>query len=317
MTVTLLQGDCTRVLRGLPAGEFQTCVTSPPYWKLRDYEIEGQFGLESTPAEYVAKLVAIMREVRRVLRDDGTLWLNLGDSYAAAGRHTASGKTAMVGNTRRGVANLGTTRVPPGLKPKDLIGIPWRVALALQDDGWWLRSDIIWHKPNCMPASVHDRPTVDFEHVFLLAKRARYYYDAEAIAEKAEGARGGAPRKIHEAKAQGEHGATSALYHAWQGAPTRNRRSVWRIPTRGYKGAHFAVFPSALVEPCIKAGTSARGACPTCGKAWERVVERKRHASLSSGEHHDPQGVGALRDENGTIHWGDQHPDKNPERWKP
>jgi len=245
-------------LRQLPDQSAHTIATSPPYWGLRDYGVGGQIGLEKTPEEYVEKLVEVFREARRVLRDDGTLWLNLGDSYAASGGHRASGASARVGNTRRGVANLGTTYVPPGLKPKDLIGIPWRVAFALQADGWWLRSDIIWAKSNPMPESVKDRPTKSHEYIFLLAKSSKYYYDQDAIREPAingERFHGGYDGSGIINKTAARNGRVNpnnrTLY--------RNKRDVWTVPTKPFKGAHFAVFPPDLIRPCILAG------CPPGG----------------------------------------------------
>jgi DNA modification methylase len=215
-------------LADIEAGSVQTCVTSPPYWGLRDYGHDGQLGLESTPDEYVARMVGVFREVRRVLADDGTLWLNLGDSYATGagkvGDHPGGG---VQGASWRG-ATTSPNRLPiEGFKPKDLVGIPWRVAFALQADGWWLRQDIIWHKPNPMPESIRDRCTKSHEYLFLLAKSERYFYDNEAIAEQA----------LH--------------------SDTRNRRSVWTIATKPFKGAHFAVMPEALAEPCVLAGSRA------------------------------------------------------------
>src|SRR5690554_2162246 len=177
---TLYQGDALETLRRLPDGSVHTCVTSPPYWGLRDYGVDGQIGLEETPEEYVEKLVTIFREVRRVLRDDGTLWLNLGDSYATK-PCGGIGRNAKVTATKKAIQK--SAGIPQGLKPKDLVGIPWRVAFALQADGWYLRRDIIWHKPNAMPESVKDRPTAAHEYIFLLSKSPRYYYDADAIRE--------------------------------------------------------------------------------------------------------------------------------------
>jgi hypothetical protein len=162
------------------------------------------------------------------------------------------------------------------IKQKDMVPIPWMVAMSLQADGWYLRSDIIWAKPNPMPESVTDRPTKAHEYLFLLSKNAHYFYDAEAVREEAVGGIGGAPIKIHDDSAQGQHGATSVLYRPWPGSASRNRRDVWTIPTAPYRGAHFATFPPALVEPCILAGTSAKGNCPECGAPWERVVEREK-----------------------------------------
>lgn len=252
--MNILQGDALTVLRTLPDESVQCCVTSPPYWGLRDYGTEGQLGLEATPEEYVANMVEVFREVRRVLRSDGTLWLNLGDSYAGSGK----GAWSVVGPQKevyvpdpKGPA-AAIPKVPPGLKPKDLVGIPWRVAFALQADGWYLRSDIIWAKPNPMPESVTDRPTKSHEYLFLLSRSERYYYDADAIREPAETGTPG-----HLKAGYGARHSTSAALAGYQSdaATGRNRRSVWTIATQPYPEAHFATFPEALVEPCIKAGS--------------------------------------------------------------
>ena len=269
MSIYLRLGDCRDVLPTLPDQSVHCCVTSPPYFGLRDYGHPDQIGLEPTPDEYVDRLVAVFREVRRVLQDDGTLWLNLGDSYAQGGSGGASCKStlkndgsAVFGARAQEIAlneSSFSSKPEPGLKQKDLIGIPWRVAFALQADGWYLRQDIIWHKPNPMPESVTDRCTKAHEYIFLLTKSARYYYDAEAIKEDAVGCTGGAPKKIHDPAAQGRHGATSALSAPWTGSATRNRRSVWTVATQPYSGAHFATFPPKLIEPCILAG------CPPGG----------------------------------------------------
>ena len=274
----LLQADARAI--PLRSGSIQCVVTSPPYWGLRDYGVPGQLGLETTPEEYVAAMVEVFREVRRVLRDDGTVWLNLGDSYATgAGKvgDRPSGGAQGDAWAERG-AMTSPNRMPiPGLKPKDLVGIPWRTAFALQADGWYLRSDIIWSKPNPMPESVTDRPTKAHEYLFLLSKAARYYYDAEAVKEPTEpqvvkmpdgwdtGA--GAHGSIHRNGRQRGQPGTAIV-------TSRNRRTVWEIATEPYPEAHFATFPEKLVEPCILAGTSARGACPACGAPWGRVVER-------------------------------------------
>ena len=266
-----MQGDVLTVLARLPSDHFHAVVTSPPYWGLRDYGVEGQIGLEPTPEAYVAKMVEVFREVRRVLRPDGTLWLNLGDSYAGSGKGIGSD---------HGKAVITDEDIPAtdwkslGLKSKDLMGIPWRVALALQADGWWLRSDIIWHKPNPMPESVEDRPTKAHEYVFLLTKSARYYYDAEAVKETSEyqpGEREDVPRGGFNGKYDdGNHpGSFRAI------RPTRNLRDVWTIPSQPYPEAHFATFPEALVEKPILAGTSEKGCCAECGAPWERVTENK------------------------------------------
>ena len=270
--VTIHNGDCLEVLRTLPDESVQCCVTSPPYWGLRDYGHDGQIGLESTPEAYVGRMVEVFREVRRVLREDGTLWLNLGDSYAASGV-SGLGTTSGHGKFRGGAKTDSRIRersCPAGLKVKDLVGIPWRVAFALQADGWYLRQDIIWHKPNPMPESVTDRCTKAHEYVFLLAKSPRYYYDAEAIQENSvdkESINGRRPRK-HHALAEMDptgFGATRLGFlngrsnQAGTTYPTRNRRSVWTVTTKPYSGAHFAVMPPDLVKPCILAG------CPEGG----------------------------------------------------
>ena len=243
-------GDSRDVLGTLEDRSIHTCVTSPPYWGLRDYGHDGQIGLEETPEEYVESMVAVFREVRRVLRDDGTLWLNLGDSYASGPASGGQGKQ-WEGNNQR----------PPGLKPKDLVGIPWRVAFALQADGWYLRSDIIWHKPNPMPESVTDRPTKAHEYVFLLSKSARYYYDAEAIKETATGRAPG--NKTHKHTAAYENGdersRTKGGLLNVGAVDTRNKRTVWTVPSRPYSGAHFATYPPDLIKPCIMAGAPAGG----------------------------------------------------------
>ena len=246
--VALYCGDALAVLRDVPDASVQTCITSPPYWGLRDYGVAGQLGLESTPEEYVAALVAVFREVRRVLRDDGTLWLNLGDSYTT-GASTAprASDPKAVADLSRGVARIGTA----GLKAKDLVGIPWRVAFALQADGWYLRSDIIWAKPNPMPESVTDRPTKAHEYVFLLSKGERYFYDAEAIREASvSDHRSGNGYARPEQLSRGGRGQEQG----WELTPWRNRRSVWTIATAPYPEAHFATFPPDLVKPCVMAG---------------------------------------------------------------
>jgi DNA modification methylase len=244
------------VLKTLDGGIAQTCVTSPPYFGLRDYGVAGQIGLEDTPDAYVARLVEVFSEVRRVLRDDGTLWLNLGDSYASAGGPGAGGNAVRIGRAYQQRNVRPSSYV--NNKPKDLIGIPWRVAFALQADGWYLRQDIIWHKPNPMPESVRDRCTKAHEYIFLLSKSARYYFDGEAIFEKASGA---APGNIKPTKGAREYlgGAmkhrTAANLHKVCARETRNRRSVWTVATTPFKGAHFATFPPAIPELCIKAAS--------------------------------------------------------------
>ena len=275
MKHTILNGDVIDCLRSLPDACVQCVVTSPPYWGLRDYGVEGQIGLEPTPEEYVEKMVEVFREVWRVLRDDGTLWLNLGDSYNGSG---GAGGDYAPGGLKAGQPKYPGRRIS-ALKPKDLVGIPWRVAFALQADGWYLRSDIIWSKLDPMPESVTDRPTKSHEYVFLLSKRPRYFYDADAIREahkepnRGNGERDRVNYNIGGIIGRGRVGEYEEGVRLYNPAG-RNRRTVWEIATQPMPDAHFATFPEALVEPCIKAGTSARGACPKCGAPWRRVVER-------------------------------------------
>jgi len=275
--ITLYCGDCREVLRELPDESVHCVITSPPYWGLRDYGVDGQLGLEPTAELYVQHLVEVFREVWRVLRDDGTLWLNLGSSYAGSGKGMSRNGPSHgpKQRTNRGSVNLPVFGVPTGFKPKDLVPIPWMVAMALQADGWWLRSDIIWQKPNCMPSSVRDRPTISHEYVFLLTKSARYYYDQEAIKEPARDW-GTRDRKEGSAFVNGTPGGSrqSGGKDCNFASRGRNKRSVWTILTRPYGGAHYAVFPPDLVEPIILAGTSAKGCCPKCGAPWERIVTK-------------------------------------------
>lgn len=248
-------GDCRDSLRAMAAAgvRVQTCVTSPPYFGLRDYGHDGQIGLEETPEQFIAQLVEVFRCVRDVLAEDGTLWVNIGDTYAA-NRGTQPAPT----NTRNKTGHVGSAEVPAGLKPKDLIGIPWMLAFALRADGWYLRQDIIWHKPNPMPESVTDRCTKAHEYVFLLSKGRRYFYDAEAVKEPVAAstiARITQPTLSQQVGSTRVPGKTNGNMKAVGGTEKRNRRSVWSITTQPYRGAHFAVFPTALVEPCILAGS--------------------------------------------------------------
>jgi DNA modification methylase len=258
--------------------------------------VDNQIGLEPTLAEYIASLVDVFRAVRRVLRDDGTVWLNLGDSYAANRTYRVTD------NKHTNVGNNGAMKVPEGLKPKDLMMVPARVAIALCDDGWYLRSDIIWAKPNPMPESVQDRCTSAHEHVFMLTKKPRYFYDADAIREEHTAVPFGGKDKGY-APAHPDHG-TPELAHGpsrrgegrcGNNPSGRNKRNVWTISTTPYPGAHFATFPPKLVEPMILAGTSERGCCPACGAPWVRVVERKPNPmGINGGEHREPGRNGAL-----------------------
>lgn len=240
--------------------EAQTCVTSPPYFGLRDYGHEGQIGLEQTPEEYIEAMVEVFRCVRDVLADDGTLWLNIGDSYAGSGKGRNADGTHQEGGkqgTSRGTVDGKLTKAhAPSCKPKDLIGIPWMLAFALRADGWYLRQDIIWHKPNPMPESVRDRCTKAHEYIFLLSKSPKYYYNHEAVKETAVG--GSSGNKVRtDATVRSPHfkKGTVASGVPWEGKEKRNRRSVWSVNLKPYKGAHFATFPPALIEPCILAGS--------------------------------------------------------------
>ena len=221
----VMRADALTALAAVPDRTFRCCVTSPPYWGLRDYGEEHQIGAEPSLTDYLNNLRAVFAEVRRTLTDDGTLWLNIGDGYTSGGR---TWRDADKKNKGRAMDYRAPT--PDGLKPKDLIGVPWRLAFALQDDGWYLRSDIIWHKPNCQPESVKDRPTRSHEYLFLFSKSEKYHYDHEAIKE---------PTTTVSLKETG----------------LKNRRSVWSINTESFAGAHFATFPTKLVEPCILAGS--------------------------------------------------------------
>lgn len=270
MSARILRGDCRELLRALPDASVHCVVTSPPYWGLRDYGVDGQIGLEAAPSEYVDTMVEVFREVWRVLRPDGTVWLNLGDTYATrpcGDRHTFDPKY----NGRARAAGYPNRCGPHGVKHKDLVGIPWRVALALQDDGWWLRQDNIWAKRNCMPESVRDRTTRAHEYMFMLTRAPRYFYDATAIEEDGDYPAGTRAAK-GSAKRSGKHDVNSRPpeYAVYSGK--RNKRSVWHIATQPFAEAHFATFPPDLIEPCIKAGTSERGCCRECGAPWLRQL---------------------------------------------
>jgi DNA modification methylase len=263
---TILVGDVRQRLKDIPDNTVQACITSPPYWGLRDYGHDGQIGLEQSPAEYVAEMVAVFEEVRRVLRDDGVLWLNLGDSYNGTANNGTGQNGFNDGRTNRDKRfSVGGVE---GLKPKDLVGIPWRVAFALQEAGWWLRQDIIWHKPNPMPESVTDRCTKAHEYLFMLTKSPKYFFDSSTIDEEAKTAPGATwkERKAAGATAgnvivgDGRRNGTQRVVHG-EGVTSnltrqdgrRNKRSVWTINTKPFKGAHFAVMPEALCEPPILA----------------------------------------------------------------
>lgn len=275
MSVTLLQGDCIEVMRGVDAESVHCCVTSPPYWGLRDYGVDGQIGLEASLQEHLARLVEVFREVRRVLRPDGTLWLNYGDAYASTinGRSAAEQKAA--GTDDRTFRGKPISTIGGGLKPKDRMLLPARVAIALQDSGWWVRDEIVWHKPNPMPISIRDRTTPAHEMIYMLSKSARYYYDQAAIKEPvAEASKkryaqetlqtqiGGFKQEAYESGLVGQRARSrrpAEILKTLVGQETRNRRSVWTIPPQPFREAHFATFPPALIEPCVLAG------CPEGG----------------------------------------------------
>jgi DNA modification methylase len=326
MTITILTGCCLSLLQALPSQSVHTCVTSPPYWGLRDYGIAGQLGLERSPAEYVQQITAVFREVRRVLRDDGTLWLNLGDSYASQGGTGHQGKHGQRHDRTHTQRQLLAAAGMSDLKPKDLVGIPWRVAFALQEDGWYLRSDIIWSKPNPMPESVTDRPTKSHEYLFLLTKSEQYHYDAKAIAEpcnwnpddtkmpdgwdtgpgshgnyhragREQGARvkrsGNNKRKSGTERGCPEgSGANVCGSVPWEGT-TRNKRTVWTVATKPFSEAHFATYPPELIEPCILAGSPLGGTVldPFFGAGTTGLVA-DRHGRHCIGIELNPEYVG-------------------------
>lgn len=277
MECTILQGDALELLRTLPPESVHTCVTSPPYYNLRDYGVEGQIGNEDSVEEYLQALVAVFREVRRVLHPNGTLWVNMGDSYA-----TSSGNQPPT-NTRNSCGHT-SKRVPQEYKRKDLIGIPWQLAFALRADGWYLRQDIIWQKPNCMPESVKDRCTKSHEYIFLLSKSANYYFNAAAISEPVTSDKGNARTfrgggaytggRSHDNSAQVERESHG---NGENKTGRRNKRSVWSVSTNGFSGAHFAVFPEKLIEPCILAGCPEGGVVldPFAGSGTAGVVAKR------------------------------------------
>lgn len=281
----ILPVDCRVAMRDFMAPKsVHTVVTSPPYFGLRDYGTDGQLGLEPTPDDFVAALVEVFREIRRVLRDDGTVWLNLGDSYAGAGYSNH----VNTGGTQRCDGGKQKHSLNSGLDSKQLIGIPWRVAFALQADGWYLRQDIIWEKPNPMPESVRDRCTKAHEYIFMLTKRPKYYFDAEAIKEPVQSDR--APSRKAKMSGAGRDGVrTQGKPYDGTGA-TRNKRSVWRVSTKPFKGAHFATFPIDLIEPCILAGCPEQ-CCASCGAPIIPIYERPSPQPVVEGSDLDRYGT--------------------------
>jgi DNA modification methylase len=292
---TILPGNSAETLRALPDCSVDCCVTSPPYYGLRDYGVDGQIGLEETPEEYIKKLVAVFHEVRRVLNNEGTLWVNIGDTYAGSGNGAAHYPDTTIGRiqgTNRGIVdkpNLPQGKVPKGYKAKDLVGIPWMLAFALRADGWYLRQDIIWHKPNPMPESVNDRCTKSHEYLFLLSKSPRYYFDNKAIQEIAayDGRKDTRMKGSHKYSKKGVFPRNAPQTFAargherWQtdeeGNYLRNKRDVWIINTKPTPYAHFAVFPEKLVLPCILSGCPENGIVldPFLGSGTTAIVAMK------------------------------------------
>jgi DNA modification methylase len=282
----IIHADVLKGLATLPNESVHCCVTSPPYWGLRDYGVDGQLGLEKTPQEYIAKMVEVFREVRRVLRKDGTCWLNVGDSYAANRSYQVTD------NKHIDVGNNMASKIPDGLKPKDLCLIPFRLAIALQEDGWWVRSDIIWAKPNPMPESVTDRPTKSHEYMFLLTKSAKYYFDQEAVREQGtyiepKPRPSGMERNGQKYREKVKYGGGGTSFSGHSGFykangdlisdGTRNIRDVWFVNTQPTPEAHFATFPEALIVPCIKAGCPEGGTVldPFFGSGTTGIVAKK------------------------------------------
>lgn len=261
-SIHLLTGDAIEQLRKLPPNSVHCVVTSPPYFGLRDYQTDGQIGLEETPEAYVQRLVDVFREVKRVLRHDGTVFLNLGDSYATnGGAHTAGSYDGGVG---RAMSSGRQRRAPATLKPKDLIGIPWMTAFALRTDGWYLRRDIVWAKKSYLPENVQDRPTTSHEYIFMLSKSAQYFFDPEPVRN--------APTGRMEPMGFGHVPERTDKTYMMNGSVGSNVRSVWSFAPKPFMGEHFASFPPELPQRCILAGTSQHGVCARCGAPWRRIV---------------------------------------------
>jgi DNA modification methylase len=276
-TNRIICGDAAAALQSIPPESVNCCITSPPYYGLRDYGARGQLGLEQPPAEYIARLVAVFREVRRVLRGDGTVWIVIADSYAGSGKGALRAeklKTTKTKQSYRYTVDNPAAQIPQtwdGIKPKDMIGAPWLLAFALRDDGWYLRSAIIWHKPNALPESCRDRPTRSYEHIFLLSKSPQYYYNQAAVAEPvAAGTQARMKRAVSDSHkyADAAPGQTAQTFNKPRPnragvevtlADTRNLRDVWSVSTKSYRGAHFATYPAALITPCVLAGCPAGG----------------------------------------------------------
>ena len=296
-THKIILGDCIAGMKTMPVGCIQTCITSPPYFGLRNYQGgTEEIGQEQTPESYIQKMVEVFREVRRILRDDGTVWLNLGDSYASNGcyinawyekEHNKEKKHLHTENRERYEDRKAFRGGEFNIKAKDLIGIPWRVAFALQADGWYLRQDIIWHKPNPMPESVTDRCTKSHEYIFMLSKKSHYYFDHEAIKEKAVGVPH-APGNKNKTQPSEKGARDPALEpdRVWASDGKRNRRSVWTVTTKPFRGAHFATFPKDLIEPCVLAGCPIGGTVfdPFTGSGTTAIVSLKHNRNFIGTE---------------------------------
>ena len=316
MTVRIIQGDIRDELPKMEADYFDCIVTSPPYFGLRDYGCDGQIGLEATLDEYIETMVAVCRDLRRVLKPSGVFFLNIGDSYT----QPSSGRTS----TDRPKNNVldGTTfitrKIPAGLKPKDLCLVPERLGIALQRDGWWVRSHIIWAKPNPMPESVTDRPTSAHETIWMLTKSARYFWDAEAVAE----AHGETYRSFDGVRAEESLMPGSGPQNKRCGNPnkTRNMRNVWSVASHSFSGAHFATMPPDIAERCIKAGSSERGCCPACGAPWVRITSRGSEQPYVEPSELDRFGTGdaGVHRKVGSVYqkWLDENPKKTI-GWQP
>lgn len=284
-------GDALTFLNHIPARSIDTCVTSPPYWGLRDYGIPNQFGLEDTPEQYIEHMVNTFRLVRDTLKDDGTLWLNLGDSYIGGGNNRGNTRPLsdkQGSNKGSGVGDTMFKKPQGALKNKDLVGMPWRVALALQSDGWYLRQDIIWSKPNAFPESVKDRCTRSHEYIFLLSKKRSYYFDSAAIRERVAQSTINDSRDNREGlrRDRGYLGKASNGGTRLGGGGWRNKRSVWSVTTRSDKSIHTAVFPEALITPCILAGSRIGGMVldPFCGSGTTGIVAMKHERKFTGIE---------------------------------
>ncbi len=309
-------------LRMLPDNCVHCCVTSPPYWGLRDYGVDGQLGLEKTPTEFVAAMTEVFSEVRRVLREDGTLWLNIGDSYNAYNGGAGPGsKLSKTQSDNRPALESGFGLRDKSLKPKDLVGIPWMLAFALRADGWYLRSEIIWHKRAPMPESVTDRPTKAHEQVFLLAKSRKYFYDSQASAEQASEASaeryaygfGGAKSEALVAANETGLGVRTRVVGDREFAGTRNMRTAWTLSPESFSGAHFATMPTELARKALLAGTSGKGCCSICGTPWHRLTEKQRVATRP-GMNSKVNRVGVHDESPYQSHSGDICGNRDPQR---